>query len=467
MALTACAQWEDRFAAILRSTPGVERAHWGVHAVALETGQVIATHNAAHFFTPASNTKLYTTALALRHLGPDYRYVTRVVAGKPADSRGVISGELRLVGSGDPAMAARSYPYRYEKEPSPRPPYVAALELLADRVAAAGVKRITGAIVGDDTLWAHDPFPTGWAVDDAAYDFGAPVSALTVEESAVEIRLTPGAEAGDPVTVELRPAVEYFWIDNRLRTASDASPLDLVRMPESGVVRLTGSLKAGGPVRTLRTAVDDPARFAAHLFRDALTRRGIVVDGPAIARHRTADIDAGAPEAEVELARRESPPLSDIAQIVNKDSHNLIAEMLRRTVTASADWTQLLEAIGAAKGEYDLRDGSGLSRLNLVTPELTVRLLGALRGSPAAQALEASLPVAGQDGTLDNRFRGLPGADRIRAKTGTLTHVSCLAGYADSATRGKLAFAIMVNGFNAPSKEIRDAIDRLAVELTR
>lgn len=477
LCLSTLAQEPDLAARLkaVMAQPEASRARWGFQIVQLSTGRVLAEENSSQFFLPASNTKLYSTALALLTLGPDYRFLTRVRASVEPDAAGVIRGDLRLIGDGDPTMSSRTYPYtkgRQKGDP------LECLERLADQVAAAGVKRIEGGVIGDDSKWPWEPYPDGWAMDDAVWEYGAPVSALTLNDNSLRLLLTPGASAGDPVRLSLSPPLEYFWIDNRLRTEAGPRRIDIRRDPGSRQLQLLGRMAPGSaPVPEL-IAMDDPALYAAHAFQEALTRRGIAVLGSPSAHHRTAGEPYRDPMPGFDLARHESRPLSEIVTVVNKVSQNLHAEICLReaafalTRDGSADsgiaqLGALLARLGVAAHDFDFRDASGLSRLTLTTPVNSVLLLQHMHDSPVREVFQKSLPIGGVDGTLERRFAGAPSGRRITAKTGTLTHVNALAGYADSATHGKLAFSLMVNASNGPSADIRGAIDRFCLEMVK
>ncbi|MBK9167464.1 MAG: D-alanyl-D-alanine carboxypeptidase/D-alanyl-D-alanine-endopeptidase [Bryobacterales bacterium] len=418
-------------------------------------------------FVPASNTKLFSTALALTRLGPDHRFHTTAVADRSPDSNGAVSW-LTLVGGGDPNLSGRAIPYDPEAEDGEP---LAAIEALAGQVADAGVRRVDGPIVGDDSLYRWEPFPDGWAGSDALWGYGAPVSALSINDNAIRLRVL----SGDPPRLRLSPALEYFEIDNRVE-AGPEQRIQVERDPGGRQLRLTGTLPAKRAGESFLLAVDDPARFAAAALRDALTRRGVAVRGDAQTRHAT---DNGTrPTAGVELARLTSAPLAELVRIVNKVSQNLHAEMLLRAAAhhAFGDASQgavakllreFLASAGIREDAVDLRDASGLSRLNLVTPEAVVLLLRSMYGSPHRDLWMSLLPVAGEDGTLRSRMRAAPAAGRIRAKTGTLSHVTGLSGYATQADGQVVAFSILANNQAAPSSEVRRLVDKIAEEIAR
>ncbi len=452
--------------AFLATSPAARRSFWGVQVVDLRSGKVLYQKNQDHFFVPASNTKLFTTALALNRLGPDYTFQTRVVAAAAPDSNGRIKGDLRLVGGGDPNLSGRAIPYQV-RAPAGDP--LAAIEDFAAQVAARGVRRISGDIVGDDSWYPWEPYAAGWSVEDPQSDDGPPVSALTINDNVFTLHAVPGEHEGDLAVLTLDPAVEYYAIDNRLRTvpASGARRIHFDRIPGSMEARLTGSIPLDDRGADLALAVEDPARYAALALRRALEARGIMVEGNAVSRHTPA------PDApEVELARRVSAPLIEDLRITDKVSQNLHAELALRAVgrarrgtgTIAAGLEEMrafLEEIGVPPGAYFFRDGSGLARLNLVTPGAIVKLLLHMYGSPMHDQWLSLLPVSGEDGSLRLRFTGTPAAGRVHAKTGSLSHVSALSGYIQRRNGSWVVFSILANNYNVPTAEVRGAIDRI------
>jgi len=474
---------DQRISSLLNSTPAARRCFWGVEVLDLANDQPLARYNAERMFVPASNTKLYTTALALLRLGPDYRFQTVVRAEGAPDASGRLAGDLLLVGGGDPSLSGRVIPYR--KDAKPGDP-LAGIEELAEQVAKRGIRRIDGDIVGDDTAYLWEPYPQGWSQDDGVWEYGAPVSALTFNDNALTLRIRPPARAGLPPELTVSPAFDYFVIDNRIQALPGGERrIRVERLPGSRQLRLWGTISADGHGESrVLLAIDDPALYAATAFYEALLRRGIAVGGSPKARHRfaneVADLKNGAaapPAGGVELARRESPPLIELLRVVDKVSQNLHAELVlrevarvRRQIGSRAagieEMRRFLAEAGLEEWSYKFEDGSGLSRQNLVAPAATVKLLRHLHRSPHRDAWVSLLPIGGEDGTLAERFMGNPEGRRVRAKTGTLSHVSALAGYIESRRRGPLAFALMVNNYNAASSEIRPVVDKIVLLLT-
>ncbi len=429
-----------------------KRVHWGVHAVQLKSGRILASVNADQFFIPASNTKLFSTAFALTALGPEHRFTTRVLAGSALDPNGTISGDLVLYGGGDPSLSARRYPYDREK------PFeddlLQPLRELARQLKDKGVRRIMGRILGDDTAQEFDLTPNGWSADDGLFEYGAPVSALSFNDNIFEFKLSQKG-------ITLNPGVEYFAFLNQVYSTPDQPRrVRIDRQPGSRTVVLSGNLPPGAKEYSNELAVENPALYAAVAFRQVLREEGIRVDGPAEARHVVpASLES------FELARRDSPALPDLLKVVDKVSQNLHAELMLRAARQKMPFSDFLKRAGIDEKEISFEDGSGMSRLNLVTPKAVVQLLRFIEKQGQLELFRGFLPVGAEDGTLRNRFDKSPKAKAIRGKTGTLSHVSALGGYADSKRYGTIAFQIVANNYNAPSQDVRAAIDRIALAL--
>ena len=452
------ASLEERLNALVATSPAIGFA--GIHVVEAATGKTLYQRNQDRLFLPASNLKLLTSALALERLRPDYRFTTRVIREA--------SGNIVLLGSGDPSLSGRIYPYRKDQDVGPP---LQAIELMADAIAARGIMRIDGDIVGDDRLFPWDPYPPSWTQDDTLRDYGAPVSALSVNDNTVTVVVSanqPGALA------TLRPELEYLTIENRVTSTArnGESGMHMRHIAGSRQWIFTGSVPQGAAVPPVTLPVDDPALYAASALYDALTRRGIAIHGRAIARHRAIGEPYVAVEGE-ELASRTSPPLADLLQLMDKLSNNLHAELILREVgrvtrgegtteAGLAEMSAYLTAAGAQPGDWRFEDGSGLSRNTLVTPRLLTHILARLAQSADRGVWISFLPAGGDDGTLSGRLCCVSGGRGVRAKTGTLSRGLALSGYADTVTRGQLAFSILVNDFAAPSSEVIQWIDKIA-----
>jgi serine-type D-Ala-D-Ala carboxypeptidase/endopeptidase (penicillin-binding protein 4) len=452
--------------ALIGGSPLAIKSTLGIRVVDLRTGEELYTRNAQQFFLPASNMKLFTSALALTRLGADYRFVTRLIE-EP-------SGDVVLVGSGDPSLSGRVYPYR--KDARPGPP-LQAIEDLADQAVAHGLHRVNGDVVGDDRLYPWAPYPPNWTQDDIQHDYGAPVSALSVNDNTIAISIAPGARAGDLARLSLSPPLEYFAIDNRIATVAAGRPavVHLSRVPGTRQLLLSGKIPVRGAVIGERMPVDDPALYAACALYEALTRRGVTVTGHPVARHRAASDPYQAPTGET-LAVRTSPPLTELLQVTDKVSQNLHAELMLREVgrLTGGDGTRenglkaldaLLAEAGASPADARVDDGSGLSRNAQVTPQVVTRLLAYMFRSPLHDVWIPLLPVGGEDGTLAHRLCCSSDAQEIHAKTGTLARAVALSGYGNNPQRGWLAFSILVNDFSARPGEVQAWIDKIALAL--
>ncbi len=481
--------WARPVDAILRE-PGPAQSFWGVAVYSLDQKRTLYAYNAERLFTPASNTKLFTTAAALHLLGPDYRFHTSVEAAAAPDSQGRIAGDLVLVGRGDPTLSGRTWPYQPPPPPgAPAAPASAlppdqAIENFADQLQQRGVKVVEGDIIGDDSYFADERWGEGWSQDDLVWDYGAPVSALTINDNVMLLDATPAARVGDTAVLRFDPWQGVGNVINRLQTvaAGGARDIELERRLGSEDIEVWGTIPQGSAIEHTAVAVTDPALFAARLLQAALARRGILVYGRPRARHDVAHPLPGtepvAAGGRVELAAHDSIPLGQDLQLLDKISQNLHAELVFRLLGklrvgkgslagGRQVVTDFLTQAGVPPQEYFFRDGSGMSRENLVAPEAVVRLLTFMDAQPEAATWRSLLPIGGRDGSLGSRFRNADVRGRILAKTGTLEHVRALSGYATTARGERLAFSILVNNSSEPGPMIRATMDRIVTALVQ
>ena len=443
-----------------------ERATIGVHVVDLRTGNTLYGHNEETLFLPASNMKLFTSALALTTLGPQYRFETRLLLTP--------EGDLVLVGSGDPSISSRDYPYT--KNGNGGDP-LAPLDALVDQAIAAGLTEVPGDVVGDDRAYPWSPYPNSWTEDDMLFDYGAPVSALSFNDNVFSITVRPGAGRGQLSLASITPKVEYFAIDNRVTTvAGSGNRIRVERVPGKRQFLLRGTIGVrSGPVGFTR-AVDDPALFTATALYDALLRRGVPVRGHPVARHRgVEDPEDAAGEVHGDLlAVRQSPPLSQLLEVLEKVSQNLHAELMLREVgrvsqgqgTVDAGlkaMAEMLKVAGVPDGEFHSEDGSGLARNDEVTPHALTHLLSYMANSIYSLTWMSYLPIGGVDGTLERRLCCAISQTRVHAKTGSLSRSVALSGYAMTASGEQRAFSILVNNFSTPSSAVRSLVDKIAL----
>jgi len=467
----ATARFASRAEALLGSAP-TNKGEWGLLIVDAESGETLYEQNADKYFVPASNMKLFTTALALAKLGPEYRFHTTLEMRGTISNERVLNGDLALVGYGDPNLSNRKFPYEL-KEEFDSPPEKALAEL-ADALVAKGVKEISGDVIGDDSYFPRERYPNGWEIDDMVWEYGAAISAIVVDDNTVALTLTPGEQPGGPVQVAVTPATPDFTVENDVitSTAEVKSDLTLTREPGSNLVVVKGSLPAKSAPRKLVLAIEEPARHAAALLKRLLEERGVKVTGVARARH-VHEEPSGEPIA---LAEHVSVPLGDAVKLINKISQNLHTEMLLRTVARqSGVWATPDELMkipadfyataGIAPGEVIQSDASGLSRHDLVTPRAIATLLSFAQKQSWFGTYYASLPVAGVDGTLEDRMKNTLAAGRIHAKTGSVEHVRTLSGFAETPGGRRVIFSFLSNNQGGKSHEAADALTGLCVAM--
>ncbi|HEX8162929.1 MAG TPA: D-alanyl-D-alanine carboxypeptidase/D-alanyl-D-alanine-endopeptidase [Pyrinomonadaceae bacterium] len=497
--------------------PELAPARFVIKVASLDTGAVVFEEDAGKLMMPASNMKLYTVSAALNRLGPDFRFVTSVYADARPDEKGRVKGDLTVYGRGDPSFATRF---------AGGGDYFKGIDELAARVAAAGVKRIDGNIVGDESYFNGPALGYGWEWDDLQWYYGAPISALTVNDNCVDIFVKPGAGEGAPGVVTAGPAFLGFpaiyggavdeqavrgtasplAVVNRTVTAARGTKnsITMARPLGQNYVEVGGAIPLGDAGWTDSISTARPALMFASMLRAALERQGVQVKG------RTLTLDARQRELMklpfdaarlVEIARRESPPFSEIAALTLKPSQNLYTELILRALgrqsppppppvqtdaaaagaaaqpqptpdnrtsaqLGSAVVAQFLREAGVRDVEHlSLMDGSGLARQDLISAESTVALLAYMSRHRHAQAFRDALPVAGVDGTLRGRFKGTPAAGNLRAKTGTLSNVSSLSGYVTSAAGERLVFSMMVNHYTDERVRSTVLMDQVALLL--
>jgi len=470
-AATAAGRFAERAEKLTQAAP-VDKGEWGLLIVDAVTGEMLYQKDADKYFVPASNMKLLTTALALDMLGPDYQFRTTIETNGPLSTEGKLSGNLILVGRGDPNLSNRKFPFD-TKEEFYGPPEKALAEL-ADGVVARGVKEISGDIVGDDSYFPRERYPDGWEIDDMVWEYGAAISAIVVDDNAVTLTLTPGEKSGDIVEAVVEPWVQEFVVKNEVITvdAKEKPELRLTREPGEDTVVVSGRLPAKSTPNKLVLAIQEPAQHAAALLAKLLAQRGVKLDGKIRAQHEPAPGEA----TRTVLVEHASIRLAEEVKLANKISQNLHTEVLLRTAARqSGRWSDpedlqkfpqgFYAKAGIAPDDVVQADGSGLSRHDLVTPRALVALLQYAQKQTWFPAYYASLPVAGVDGTLNERMKNAGLAGRIHAKTGSVTHVRTLSGFAETPGGRHLIFSFLSNNQAGKDHEVHDALDELCLAM--
>ena len=444
-------------------------AYWGALVVDLDTGRELYASNADRRFIPASNMKLVTTAAALDAFGPAFRYTTRLYAGGPV-ANGTLDGPLVVRGSGDPTFGGR---------------YTGGdLTLVfrqwADSLRAAGVRRVRGAVVGDDDLFDNVHLGEGWSWDDLVWAYGAEVSGLQFNEGTVHLAVR-GTSPGRPADITVTPDIGYVRLANQTTTTAGGGIREgYSRALGSNDFTVTVSVPAGR-VEEEDVAIVNPTDYFVRTLVAVLQQRGIAVEGEAI------DVDEWGrrPRYEdmIRIATHQSPPLSAIVGETNTESNNLYAEHLLRTLGAYR-YTGIEYATGSAQAgvtasepflrrvgvePFDLRiaDGSGLSALNRLTPASLVSILRGMyqhEDRTVWDAFYRSLAVGGLTGTISRRFRSGDARGNVRAKTGYISGARTLSGYVRARNGHMMAFSLLCNNYRTSTSRVNRAQDQI-VEL--
>ncbi len=448
----------------LADAPEFSNAHWGILIVDPERGDTLYSRNAGKLFMPASNMKILTSATALAQLGPDYKYRT-VFAARGAISNGTLNGDLLVIGRGDPSVSD----HMLHDAMIP-------LRSIADSLAARGIHHVAGRVVAAGNAFPSEVFGFGWTYDDFEDSYSAPIDELLFNEGFSELHVHAGARAGDAVRVDVKPARSVPIVRNQATTIA-APTGDWRRGRGDGLrahkdstnwdVILDGQIAAGDSAVIEVTHHDPDAAYVAAV-REALRDKGITIDESA-STDTTARVDT--------LATLSSPPMSEILKALLKPSQNQIAEMLFRTVALekygagrtdsarSIVGAQIASWGAAVPSEAVIRDGSGLSRYDYISPRTVVRILDAMRRSQYFTTYYDALPIAGIDGTIRNRMKGTPAQGNVHAKTGSVALARSLSGYVTTADHHMLIFSFLANNWTVPVSSVEHVQDAIAARL--
>ncbi len=468
--------------------PQFRNAHWGILVVDPAQGDTLYSLNAGKLFMPASNMKIVTGSVALAQLGPDYRFNTAFVTAGPVCG-GVLHGDLLVMGRGDPSMSDAM-----------REDAMIPMREMADSLAARGIRTVRGRVISGFDAFPGSELGYGWSWSDLGATYSAGVDELFFNEGYGRVVVRGGQRAASPVRVTPLTSAHYpplsvtartGWAPDTLTPTPDAgggaigisrhrrSGSDLVVRPDSlghGLV-LTGWITPG-TVDTIDVVFPDQTAAYLATLRGAMDDRGIEV------QDRTRELGgcAGATTARAldTLFVYQSAPLRDVLHAMEKPSQNQIAEILLRTLGleragvgrpdsgASVVERQLL-AWGAEPDGFVIRDGSGLSRYDYLSPETIVHILAAIQRDTAFHAFYDALPIAGIDGTIEYRMRGTAAEGNVHAKTGSIANARSLSGYVTTADGRELIFSLLCNNWTVPAREVlavQDAIAARLAELT-
>ncbi|MGA7723401.1 MAG: D-alanyl-D-alanine carboxypeptidase/D-alanyl-D-alanine-endopeptidase [Ignavibacteriaceae bacterium] len=431
--------------------PNFSNAQWGVVIQSLETGEYLYKRNEDKLFIPASDLKLFTTSTGLITLGSEYKFKTNLYMNGYIDGS-ILKGDLVIQGKGDPTISERFYNGNMLK----------IFNDWADSLINIGIDEITGNIVGDDNAFDDVGLGTGWAWDYESSWFAAPSSAICFNDNCVDIVVTVNKKSHQPDVV-ISPDTKYIIILNKAVTVSKDSitAIETYREPGTNVITIFGTIRDNADSVKTFVTVNNPTQYAMVVLKDVLKRKGILIDGyPIDVNDMTNSPDYSRMKS---LFTQYSPPLKEIIKVTNKQSQNLYAEQILKTIgletkgfgsVANGLNTEgrVLKDMGINPESMNIVDGSGLSRLDLVTPRQIVALLNYMYKSRYFIPFFNSLPIAGIDGTLGDRMQNSKAQGKIRAKPGYLEGVRNLSGYAFTGDNEPIAFSIIVNNFSVPVK---------------
>jgi D-alanyl-D-alanine carboxypeptidase/D-alanyl-D-alanine-endopeptidase (penicillin-binding protein 4) len=449
----------------LANDPKYAGSHLGVYVQSLADNMAVARTNAHEPMAPASNMKLFTTAAGLHYLTPAFRYAT-VLAASGQITGGTLTGDLVVIGSGDPAISGGG---GYNGEGG------FAMTGFAEALRAKGIRAVSGDLIGDESRFEKFSYYPGWCAEDELKPYAAPSGALSLNQNCVGVVVKPGRRQGDKAEVELTPPAACFVVDNGAVTTSGAkkgaAALSVARKPASNVIEVHGHESIRVPAREYLLTVDDPGLFFMTALTETLKSSGVAVKG----KTRLSREPASESQTRDTLFVHYSPELRDLIRTTNKKSNNFYAEQLLKTLGAqtrglgsrengAAAVTAFMSGLGIGAQEFSMTDGSGLSLNDRVSPYSMIALLRHMHKSEYFADFYASLPVAGVDGTLQRRMRGSPAEGVVHAKTGTMQGVSSLSGYVTGRDGKPYAFTVIVNGpctANGLARSLQDQICEL------
>jgi len=440
--------------------PCLRKQNFGVKIYSLERNQALYSVRSDRLFSPASNMKLLTTAMALKRMGPDYRFKTRLYAAMRISGE-TLNGDLYIKGFGDPNLVSEQ------------------MWLLANESRNLPLHKVDGDIVADDSFFDNRLRVRTWHKQVGVEAYNAPLGALSFNFNTVTVHVSPGERSGERPVVVIDPDIDFIRVVNRAKTVSRSRRSRLivnrVDHQDYNEITISGVISVSHSRETYYLNITQPTYYAAKVFKDYLRRAGVEVTG----KVRIGPV----PEDAYGLLSHTSAPLSLILRGLNKFSNNFVAEQILKTIGAELYGHPGTTEKGLrAMGEYmkSLRyeprrfrvlDGSGLSRQNRLSPNQIVSILQDMHGDLGVYPeFVAALGVMGRDGNVLKRMNGHNGSEKARVKTGTLNFVSALSGYLQSADGERFAFSILMNDLkcsNGRAKQLQDRIVREALKFER
>jgi len=444
--------------------PSFSNATWGVLIQSLETGEYFYKRNEDKLLMPASCLKLFTTSAALNLLGPEYRFSTNIYKKGIIDGS-ILKGDIIVQGRGDPTISGRFY----------GGDILRIYNLWADSLLNLGIDEIDGNIVGDDNEFDDRGLGEGWAWDDESYWFSAQSDAISFNDNCVDLSISVNREKRT-AKISVNPNTKYVVIVNEVTIVpkDSVTDIDVFREKGTNIITVSGTIKENSDTVNTFCTINNPTQYAMVVLKDVLEKKGIRITGFPV---DVGDLSNPLDYKQMDLLfTNYSVPLWEIVKVVNKNSNNFYAEQILKTVGLEkerygsaekgiASELDIFKEMGINTDALNIVDGSGLSRMNLVTPRHFISLLSYMSKNKNYIPFYNSLPIAGVDGTLISRMKNTRAEDRIRAKTGYLTAVRSLCGYAFTGDNEHVAFAIIANNFNVPVKLAENIQDLVCLRL--
>ncbi len=449
----------DQFVENLLDEPSLKGASWSILFYSLDGDSVIFAQDRDRLLTPASIAKLFTSAAALDALGPDFRFTTTFSSTGSLSGAGILQGDLIVQAGGDPTPEVKYSKFFH----------ASVTKTISDSLAARGIRQINGNIVLRTWPYRLQSAASEWEVGDITAGFAPAVDGFGFNNNVCHCGVHPGETLGAPAHFSLDPPYSPVHIRSEIETVAAETPawIELWFAPHDTTVTLIGEIPLGDDGEYLWIPVQDPALYFGRALADALDRKGIEVNGRIIVDRGWSLNPAGSP-----LYIHHSTPLLDVLKLMNKESDNYSSEYVLMSmglaVSGSAERRHGLQTLkrfltrnGVPEKEFNFVDGCGLTRQNLVSAQAAVSLLKAMYRHPQREAFQSTLSISGIDGTLSYRLSTNGLARRVIGKTGTMTHVSGVAGYAFANGGEPLAFAILCNNYRTTVSHVRYLQDRL------